>query len=775
MLYQGANIIYETMSRNKNKDNSVAAKTLSPYDKLKAFWAYLEQHYDALKAYTLDEVFDDEARAEAGLHQEALEAMLRDIHPDMSLLLCHRDEQLWLYIPMDEKPHIYFLTLVLERLKPTALEACVEIGYTMPDVELPDTSSEFCAEVFVAHNHDGLDTLRFFSKSYNLYDPELMTCCRQYVSCLLGIPYIVMRQIAFEVVDEMPEEAIPLKDFEELYQRVYVEGEYQLNPMQNFLRYNFNNVEETHIRRRGSAISSQILDEIAYNNGPRDLIDALAKAGAGLYTLLVSYPGDSYQVVETRRALVSRLSDIEGFEWATLPVGYADGGKDYDIELFDFIHFAPEVLREQAEVILQEANCRVEIVQHVGGGVETIADFDVRTLPIPEMEARNAPSTFMLEVIEELPERDKTLEVRIVEARAYNGLHDFDKAIECFKACEAEAPDDGRIHYGLGYAYHRWGEETGQYNAEYLRLALEHFLRCVELEHRLNVTYYNLSRLLFANRNLMPNAYQEGLKYYHLLKACGEEAERFLEDFYDFEDMLSAEDSDALADAYEERFGKHHRIYRITQANGEDYELVVYPESERTAGCHIVVTRGFSSLSVANEEGDMGRFRFEHILALPATVSLEALCNEHFLDSWIGNLFIRLKGFYNRLKAQMPQSHLHKNIDDLPAELFPTPYEGHAAMRMMMQPEGVLRAKEATAPITLPSGEVVHFVGITPMYNEEAIFVECSSEEEVEARGIWSLSPIYEVGRPNYGLEDAFSGEIDFSAFMDYEASESEA
>lgn len=741
------------------------------------FWGYIKKNSKKLREQYSKESLDKIA------YDKKLNALVESIHPELKIGIYAQENNCLLLSSFTDKPYIYYIIYYMRSMMPKALEgswlmiAGDEAPTDNPFTPISERTYSFLREVYAYFTEGRPTQLNIYSKTIDLHNPEFYYLCREALTIFFGACFTDLFLEDIRILDKEPSEGITLEQL--LDRHLHKQEAFPFLPFSPFMypcSYEME-VGNRGMRRRGRCYFPKLLDEFS----PMHLgefvevhspnINALALAGAKTATLYMHHPenigeGGAY-AEKVLRAMINSREYSDSF----LSMGMGIGGELEDVSIFDVLITDETLFLEGLNLYTKEyAAGLIELVDHTKAPKERLQTlFDPMNLSVKELEARNASSVDILRAIERAGTDD--IETRLIKGRALNGSDRFDEAIACFESCLPEASNDGRLHYGLGHAYRCHETSSREQAHSYAERAIHHYQRSVELGHRTTLALAMIAKTYFTIPVKGAESLDIGKRY--LAEAQKNELEfmQCADIFYDFTNELKPEEHKYLEDYYDEHFGEPTEVSRQRFDTGFTLDLILYEASKRTKGCHVLVTRGLSSTllgvgtayDIPSEDYGLDTFRLELMIALPSTLPVEHILSN---KGWYHTVIFSFVSLANDNPEQLSLEGLNNIIIRLGEGLEEHPYGQHSSFLLRLSPANIYKKAAFREPITLSeSPGKIHFLGITPMYDEEATYQSMHSDKETKERGIFKVSPIYDPMRPNLGT-DVSLDDLDLDSLM---------
>lgn len=750
-------------------------------------WSYLGQNATKLKAFVKKQ---SEGKTSPSKEMDELKALGRAIHPEIDIRLSTLEGQsgLLIYIPMTRKPYLFLIQKFIQLAQPDKLlrkyhlpivsPVSMSEKYNLRDMVEEELGTFYFEDVQSCFSPHMPTQMNLYSEKIDLYNPHKFEKCRAAIAMLWGEPLLEIFVEDIRIVDK------PMEDMRSLYLHALMHNT-SLNEAPHFPHIPFDPFEypcsyqidsSNSVRKRGSSNFQPLLEELNLwglreTGRPQPNLDALRQIGAEVYSLHFHYPQSLEQSRHIASNLLYKLFLNETINQRSYFIGNAIGGEEQDVCILDILTIDAELFLSSLRPILaDEGNCHIVLERHQVPLAEKYEIlFDPSSLSPREMLERGVAPQELIKGIECLKHKDP--EIHIIQAQAYTVLGESDKAIDILERLRDEGYQDPNIDYGLGSAYATKTDFcTDSEVIQYAQRSMEHFERVVSLEDFRTRALTQMAQLCFRFPIDGQDAYDLGRKYLIEAQEDKELFEGYESLFYNFEEALSPRDEEALDKEYQERLGVPSGKQSLREASGHKVDLLYYPSSGRSRKCHLVATRGFSSMLIdqgyypvkrPNGKRRGNKVRVEFVIAIPEELALESLYEQR---SWTYDVVASLLKMRIEEGSNFSMDDLAENIISIEGTKL-HPYAGHSAYRLRATPPSVFKVAEHRSPILLPSGEVVIFIGITPMYDEEHNYHLHKLPEESAKLGLFRLSPIYKVGRPNLGLgleEEA----IDFDSLM---------
>lgn len=741
------------------------------------FWEYIKKNSKKLRERYSKESLDKIA------YDKGLSALVESIHPELKIGIYTQSEHCLLLSSFTDKPYIYYIIYYMRSMMPKALEKSWlmivgdEAPNLNPSIPISDEHCRYMKEVYGYFTEGRPTQLNLYSKTIDLHKPENYYLCRETLTINFGACFTDLFLEDIRILDKEPDEGIELDQL--LIRHLDKQEAFPFLPFSPFMypcSYEME-VGNRGMRRRGRCYFPKLLDEFS----PMHLgefvevyspnIDALALAGAKVATLYMHHPENIGEGGAYAHQVLRAVIDNAEYSNSFISLGIGIGGELEDVSIFDILITDEALFLEGLSIYAKEyAAGLIELVDHTKAPKERLRMlFDPMSLSIVELESRNASSVDVLRAIERSGIDD--IETRLIKGRALNGSDLFDDAIACFESCLPEANNDGRLHYGLGHAYRcreTRNKEEAYSNAE---RAIHHYQRSVELGHRTTLALAMIAKTYFTIPIKGVESHDIAKRYLREAQKNREEFMQYADMFYNFTNDLSPEEHKYLEDYYDEHFGTPTEVSRQRFDTGFTLDLILYEASKRTKDCHVLVTRGLSSTllgfgamrDIPFVGNDIENFRLELMIALPSTLPVERILSS---KEWYHTVIFSFVSLFNDNPEQLSLDGLNNIIIRLGEGLEEHPYGQHSAFLLRISPANIYRKAAFREPISLSeSPGKIHFLGITPMYDEEATYQSIHTDKEVKERGIFKVSPIYDPMRTNLGT-DVSLDDLDLDSLM---------
>ncbi len=766
------------------------AQTIDLESRIVAFWSYVQSHKKQL--YLIRNRKNKRSDLDAhSLRVSELHTLGKEIHPAIDLkvfLPQDRDDKLTLFIPIKEATYLYYIKVFISQLMPSELttwcrfildQGCEQdYDAQMAGAIAPST---ILSKVYGYFTEGNPTELNLYSKTIDLYDPKVFYQCRAFIVSLFGEPFVEIFLQEIRIVEPQQKRG---KTLLALYRQHSLVGDQEVDffppipfsPMQYPCSYELDNMDN--LRNRGRIAFPALLDEVIFkkptNHEDTDQpsLRGLSEVGVQLYSLYSHYPHDLDKAKNATLAILQNVGAKFSEKNLFYVVGSAEAGKDEDIWIVDLLVAEPQTMLEALKSCSTDSDCSIYLDRYGLDGEERfVSVFDVRDLDIVEMGRRFVAPEIVLDQVRK--RKSLNHDERVVQACAYNQLSQTQKAIDLLEA-EIEAGQSScKMYHELGFAYLQMFGVDPSRDLDYVHRSVACYQQALTFGEEDGRILATLAKICFDHDDLIPNAYDLGWQYVAELKTHKTYYEKFKDMFYDRDQGLSVDDLALFDEIYTLRFGEPTFRRYLVNHTGHRFELLYYRANELSKRCHYIVTKGVSSTIISKnvehievKTNKFDPFRLEFIIAIAEDIPLEDYALQ---DTWVDLIISKLNvmnlDYGDRIALNMLDKELIDFSHILDSQDKCHPYTGNASFRLLETPKKIFKSSEATSPIALrESSELVHFVGITPMYDAEYQHFK-SVKNKRSISSFWTLSSIFDPRRAPL-VSEPENEEIDFDSLM---------
>lgn len=711
-----------------------------------------------------------------------LSALAQAIHPDLTPELSWGSgaEKLLVNFPFSDAPHLYYVQRMVHMLMPQSLEDKrwgMLLGESLYYAKELTIKPEWEPLLMTNLAEDNPTIVQLYSASLDLHNPDTFYQVQNGLRLIWGEAFTELFVNKYEVVDSpLKQGRSPLGFVKDYQPSLWGNDSGPYLSIRTFDPFEYRACYELPIglrglRRKGTICYPRLLGELDpiidglyHPLEKQPNIRAFERAGISVLSLQFHYPEDIRRAYQEAREISDEVAEREQLLAEVLEIGDAIGGELEDIYILDFLCGDKDALIAFIRPYVEQGGCLVELIDHTAPIEErTTLLFDPNNLSVEEMEQRNVASADILAALEAT--REKTVEQRLIEARALNGTERYEEAIAILEGCRNEAQDDPRLYYGFAHAYRNLAQIQAENALTYALLARDNYLMAISLGHRQTEARAMLAQLYFTHDLEGKGgdaSYLKGLEYLSQAKQDVDGFESLQGYFYNDEYALITSDRMALAGEMLARYGEPSVVSQILLPEGLKFEVQYYEASPLSKDHPFVLTRGISDFIIGSPyvyyDDPNKSARMEHLIVLPkrADVFAAAKDSEHLVTK----LLSYLGGFYILYLSELGSGYFDNMVIKL-QNLEAHPYTGHSSVLFRTSPTYVFKRAGDRQPIKLPSGAEVNIVSLTPMYDEEALLLDCCDYTDLKARGLFKVPHYPDPKRPNLGAKFDFS-DIDF-------------
>ncbi len=745
-----------------------------------AFWDFFVKHETPLKRYAKGK---STVKVEEQKQRfEDLSALARAIHPDLTLELYWSDSIWYLIInfPFPDAPHLYYIQRMLYMVFPKKLEDKdwrMQLGVSHCHIKGYEITPEWEPQLMTCLAEDKPAVVQLYSDSLDLHNPDTFYQVQNGLRLIWGEAFTELFVNKYEVVDSPLEQGrSPLDLVREHASRAWDNdsGPYfsikKFDPFEYPASYDLP-IGLRGLRRKGTICYPRLLGELEpiidglyHPLEEQANIRAFERAGISVISLQFHYPENITRAYQEAREISDKVAECEQLLAEVLEIGDAIGGELEDVYILDYLCGDKDALIAFIRPFVEQGGCLVELIDHTAPIEErTTLLFDPNKLPVEEMEQRNVASIDMLAALDVIGE--KTVEQRLIEARALNGTERYEEAIAILEGCRSEAQGDPRLYYGFAHAYRNLAQLQAENALTYGLLARDNYLEAISLGYRQTEARAMLAQLYFTHDLEGKGgdaSYLKGLEYLSQAKQDVDGFELLQDYFFNDNYALITSDRMALEREMQARYGKPSIVSQILLPEGLKFEVQYYEASPLSKDHPFVLTRGISDFIIGSPyvyyDDPNNSARMEHLIVLPKGTDVFAVAKDS--EHWVTKLLSYLGGFYILYLSELGLGYFDNMVIKL-QHLEAHPYTGHSSVLFRTSPTYVFKRASDRQPIKLPSGAEVSIVSLTPMYDEEALLLDCYDYTDLKARGLFKVPHYPDPKRPNLGAKFDFS-DVDF-------------
>lgn len=744
--------------------------------KIDTFWKSFIKNERVLRRYAAGERSEDCLRAYAIL-KECLVA----IHPDVTFELgasSSERNQYALIFSLASKPYLYIVHKFIDISIPEQLLQHWTLINGEPSVayrgEAPMAVKEANIQLYTEKQDPTV--LHIYSSTIDLYKSENYLLVVKWLTFLLGEGFMILfvRQVAIDM--EVSEDLMDIRQFVYSHTREESDSEgafpqLPFDPLATSCGYDLPDVGYRGLRLTGSTSFPNLLDELSpiehgkYIDIPTPQLNELSKAGIALCSVQVYGDGDYELLVTSTLKFLSLLSGKMASKMFFC--GSAQGGVQEEVYIVDLLVSDVELLEKYLLDFTRDASYQIEFLNHsqpAKDRCKTIRSLD--TLTIAELDRIGASPSLVLAKIQELTQEEKEeYDILMLTARTLNRLERYGEAIELLQSLVPNnVSADATLYYSLGIAYNFVTALEAPMDILLCReQAAMYYEQCYDVAdiHK-GACACHLARLYFEYP-ISSDRYEVGCRWRDIAKNYPEEWSLYQYLFIEGFEGYTNEQAMAIQQVYQECLGTPMRIYTCVLSNGYRFDVHLYEMSERTRKCHILVTQGLLPATyVVGTKSKINQMGLEFVIALNKDTDLDSLfpANE---EAWYIDV---LKSLANNLLSQ------ELTIDELLSKRIYTDdnlsvaaYPDSQSFLLRSKITGIMTDNTMLSPIELSSHSQICFIGITPLYKEEADYARYHSESEARSKGLYRVSPIFNPKRVNL-CSELVAEDVDIDAFL---------